>query len=281
MHHEEPKHRSLLLLQHPHNERRATGQTASGLPQGQPAPDTTAKNAGPSHGNRSRPVDDEDGKDDKNDDNTPNTTTTQLLYFSPLSPLSYFTSTPANQSTVPLNDRKTKSLRTAFALYPPLTAAGNTTALSPPPPNVLQSLHEAQIKKMDPTGARTALFAKTREAAKPGDVLMVTHRRGGEPFAGVVMSIRRRGIDSAVLLRNHLAKVGVEMWFKVYNKNVAGIEIVKRAVRRARRARLTFLRKPTHDRGGVEDLVFAWKKTRKVFSSGAGGAAGAKGAKKK
>ncbi len=135
---------------------------------------------------------------------------------------------------------------------------------------------------MDPTGARTALFAKTREAAKPGDVLMVTHRRGGEPFAGVVMSIRRRGIDTAVLLRNHLAKVGVEMWFKVYNKNVAGIEIVKRAVKRARRARLTYLRKAKHDRGGVEDLVFAWKKTRKVFSSGAGAAAkGAKAAAKK
>lgn len=146
---------------------------------------------------------------------------------------------------------------------------------------MIQSLHEAQIKKMDPTGARTALFAKTREAAKPGDVLMVTHRRGGEPFAGVCMSIRRRGVDTAVLLRNHMGKVGVEMWFKVYNKNVAGIEIVKRRAKRARRARLTYLRKPKHDVGSVEDLVFAWKRSRKVFSSGkpGAGAAGAKGAK--
>jgi ribosomal protein L19 len=139
---------------------------------------------------------------------------------------------------------------------------------------VLSSLHALQIAKMDPTGARTALFAKTREAVKPGDVLMVTHRRGGEPFAGVVMSIRRRGIDTAVLLRNHLGKVGVEMWFKVYNKNVAGVEIVKRRAKRARRARLTYLRQPKHDMGSVEDLVYAWKKSRKVFSSGRGGAAG-------
>jgi ribosomal protein L19 len=141
---------------------------------------------------------------------------------------------------------------------------------------VLQALHEAQIKKMDPTGARTALFAKTREAAKVGDVLMVTHRRGGEPFAGVCLSIRRRGIDTAILLRNRLAKVGVEMWYKVYNKNVAGIEIVKRRVKRARRARLTYMRKPKHDMGSVEDLVFAWKRSKRVFSSGKT-AAGAKG----
>jgi hypothetical protein len=46
------------------------------------------------------------------------------------------------------------------------------------------------------------------------------------------------------------------------------------------------MRKPKHDMGSVEDLVFAWKRSRKVFSSGkpAAGAAGAKGgaaAKKK
>ncbi|KAL2136315.1 hypothetical protein VTI74DRAFT_4349 [Chaetomium olivicolor] len=182
-----------------------------------------------------------------------------------------------------LTDRKTKKLRTAFAVYPSTTAAGSAP-LRPPPVNCLQTLHEAQIKAMDPTGARTALFAKTREAAKPGDVLMVTHRRGGEPFAGVCLSIRRRGIDTAVLLRNHLGKVGVEMWFKIYNKNVAGIEIVKRRPKRARRARLTYMRKPKHDMGSVEDLVFAWKRSRKVFSSGKAAAPGktaAGGAKKK
>ncbi|KAK4156014.1 translation protein SH3-like domain-containing protein [Chaetomidium leptoderma] len=188
---------------------------------------------------------------------------------------------PLEHSFFRLNDRKTKTLRTAFAVYPNTTVAGKTVA--PAPVNVVQSLHEVQIAKMDPTGARTALFAKTREAAKPGDVLMVTHRRGGEPFAGVCLSIRRRGIDTAVLLRNHLSKIGVEMWFKVYNKNVAGIEIVKRRPKRARRARLTYMRQPKHDFGSVDDLVFAWKRSRRVFTSGkptaAAAAAAAKGAK--
>jgi ribosomal protein L19 len=218
---------------------------------------------------------------------TTTTTTTPLptpqhdfctLLLCPSPALTSLANTPP--PPVRLNDRKTKTLRTAFAVYPTTTVAGTQT-LAPPPVNVLQSLHEAQIKKMDPSGARTALFAKTREAAKVGDVLMVTHRRGGEPFAGVCLSIRRRGIDTAILLRNHLGKVGVEMWFKIYNKNVAGVEIVKRRPKRARRARLTYMRKPNHDMGSVEDLVFAWKRSRRVFSSGratAAGAARAKGA---
>jgi large subunit ribosomal protein L19 len=130
------------------------------------------------------------------------------------------------------------------------------------------------------------MFSRTSpEAVKPGDVLMITHRRGGEPFAGVVMSIRRRGVDTAVLLRNHLRGTGVEMWFKIYNKNVAGIDIIKRAPKRARRARLTYLRKPKHDVGSMEALVFEWKRTRKVFStkpsSAAAGGAGQKKGKGK
>jgi large subunit ribosomal protein L19 len=129
---------------------------------------------------------------------------------------------------------------------------------------------------MDPTGARTALISKTRQGARPGDILMVTHRRGGEPFSGVCMSIRRGGIDSAILLRNHLNKVGVEMWYKVYNKNVAGIEIVKRARKRARRARLTYLRQPKHDVGSVSEIVAQWKKTRKIVSSRGGAQKAAK-----
>jgi len=198
-----------------------------------------------------------------------------------------------------LRDRKTAKLRTAFAVYktpevktnptmieisnkPPKPATRSRESKLPglivPPSDPLPILHAAQIARMDPTGARTALFAKTRQGVRVGDVLMVTHRRGGEPFAGVCLSIRRAGIDSAVLLRNHLGKVGVEMWFKIYNKNVAGIEIIKRARRRARRARLTYMRQPKHDLGSVADLVFAWKKNRKVFSSrgAAGNAVGGK-----
>ncbi|KAJ9152206.1 hypothetical protein NKR19_g4671 [Coniochaeta hoffmannii] len=200
------------------------------------------------------------------------------------------TSTPTNSpSPLPdhnfftFPDRKTSRIRTAFAVYSlprALPSASKTTLIktdtSPLPPQTLAAPHpdplpalcRKQISLLDPTGARTALFARTnRDAARVGDVLMVTHRRGGEPFAGVLVSIRRAGIDTAILLRGRLTKVPVEMWFKVYNRNVAGIEIVKRAKKRARRARLTYLRQPKHDVGDVQNVVFAWKKSRNVLST--------------
>lgn len=143
-------------------------------------------------------------------------------------------------------------------------------------PDPLPALRAKQISLLDPSGVRTALFSRAnRDAARVGDVLMVTHRRGGEPFAGVLVSIRRAGIDTAILLRGRLTKVAVEMWFKVYNRNVAGVEIVHRRKKRARRARLTYLRKSKHDVGDVQNLVFAWKKSRNVLTTRAKGVAGA------
>ncbi len=88
-----------------------------------------------------------------------------------------------------------------------------------------------------------------------------------------MLSIRRRGIETAILLRGQLTRVGVEMWFKIYSRNVAGIEIVQRRPKRARRARLTYMRKPKHDRGSVEQLVVAWRRSRNVMQTKGGGAA--------
>jgi ribosomal protein L19 len=92
-------------------------------------------------------------------------------------------------------------------------------------------------------GFRTRLFKRdSPTAAHVGDVLLVRKINGEQPFAGVCINIRRRGIDTAILLRNQLTRVGVEMWIKVYSPLVEGIEIVQRARKRARRARLTFMR---------------------------------------
>ncbi|OTB08574.1 hypothetical protein M426DRAFT_316589 [Hypoxylon sp. CI-4A] len=171
-----------------------------------------------------------------------------------------------------------KPIRTAFAVYPRVPSARKAT------PSPLESYHAQQMARLDRTGARAALFSKAnRDAAKPGDVLQITARKGGgEPFAGVVLSVRRAGVDTAVLLRNHVSKVPVEMWFKIYSPNVLGIEIVWRRPKRARRARLTYMRKPKHDMGNVDHLVEAWRRTRNVFTSkGRGGNKAAGGARKR
>ena len=108
--------------------------------------------------------------------------------------------------------------------------------------NPISALSDAQISMLDPTGARTRLFSKANpEAAKVGDILLV-RLRSGERFAGVCLSIRRRGVDTSILLRNRLTRVGVEMWYKVYSPLVDGIEVVQRRQKRARRARLYYMR---------------------------------------
>lgn len=45
------------------------------------------------------------------------------------------------------------------------------------------------------------------------------------------------------------------MWIKVYSPNVEGIEIVQRKEKRARRARLYYMRLPKHDAGSVDGVV--------------------------
>lgn len=54
--------------------------------------------------------------------------------------------------------------------------------------------------------------------------------------------MRRRGTDTAILLRNTMMLTGVEMWVKVFSPNLRSLEVVSRAKKRARRARLYYMR---------------------------------------
>lgn len=100
-----------------------------------------------------------------------------------------------------------------------------------------------QMAMLDPTGERKALFDYRRSArsVKPGDIVRVTFK-SGDPFSGVCLAIRLRGVDTSFLLRNQLTRVGVEMWIKAYSPNVEGVEIVQRTEKRKRRARLYYMR---------------------------------------
>jgi hypothetical protein len=93
-----------------------------------------------------------------------------------------------------------------------------------------------------------------------GDILLV-RLKNGEPFSGVCMNIRRRGVDTGILLRNQLTRVGVEMWYKIYSPNVTGIEVVQRREKKARRARLYYLRYVLQD----HDIV--WCRTNQFTGS--------------
>lgn len=107
----------------------------------------------------------------------------------------------------------------------------------------MEAINDAQLSKLDPSGERKALFDYRRNprSVKPGDILRVTFANG-DPFSGLCLSIRLRGVDSAFLLRNQLTRVGVEMWVKVFSPEVQGVEIVQRSEKRKRRARLYYMR---------------------------------------
>lgn len=84
-------------------------------------------------------------------------------------------------------------------------------------------------------------YRRNPRSIKPGDIVRVTFKNG-DPFNGVVLSIKLRGIDTSFLLRNELTRVAVEMSVKVFNPNVQSVEIVQRAQRKIRRARLYYMR---------------------------------------
>ncbi|KAF2871334.1 translation protein SH3-like domain-containing protein [Massariosphaeria phaeospora] len=137
-------------------------------------------------------------------------------------------------------------------------------------PDPVGTITAAQIALLDPTGARTRLFAKDNpECARVGDILLV-RLRTGDPFAGVCINIRRRAADTAILLRGQLTRVGVEMWYKVYSPLVEGIEVVQRAAKRARRARLTYMRNVKHDRGSVENVVRMYLRQKAALGTAEG-----------
>lgn len=60
------------------------------------------------------------------------------------------------------------------------------------------------------------------------------------------------------------------MWYKVYSPLVEGIEVVQRAAKRARRARLTYMRTVKHDRGSVENVVRVYLRQKAALGTSEG-----------
>lgn len=102
-----------------------------------------------------------------------------------------------------------------------------------------------QLKKdLDPTGWRRKLFERSSDiCVKPGDVIRVLFRgESRDAFTGTIMGIKRAGLDTSVRLRSEVAQVGIELSVKVYSTSVENFEFISRATKRARRAKLYYLR---------------------------------------
>ncbi|KAJ6034757.1 uncharacterized protein N7446_009512 [Penicillium canescens] len=142
-------------------------------------------------------------------------------------------------------------------------------------PDPVAAVTESQLAELDPKGERQALFDYRRNArcVKPGDIVRVVFKNG-DPFNGVVLSIKLRGIETSFLLRNELTRVAVEMSVKVFSPNVQSVEIVQRSEKKRRRARLYYMRNRKHDRRSVENVVASYVRQKKAFLGGGRGGQG-------
>jgi len=129
----------------------------------------------------------------------------------------------------------------------------------------IADLTAIQLRVLDPAGTRQRLFSRdNKDAIRVGDIVQV-RRTNGEPFAGVLINLRRRGVDTAILLRNQVTRIGVEMWFKLYSPSIEGVDLVQRAEKRKRRAKLYYMRKPEHDIGSVQGIVNQYVRKRAML----------------
>ncbi|EJD53847.1 hypothetical protein AURDEDRAFT_20530, partial [Auricularia subglabra TFB-10046 SS5] len=94
------------------------------------------------------------------------------------------------------------------------------------------------------------LFSKNHpDRLLPGSVLTLHLTHHPTLFSGVLISVRRRGVDTCFTLRNVINRVGTELTFFVGSPHLKKIDIIQRAGqgggglgRKSRRAKLYFLR---------------------------------------
>jgi len=122
-----------------------------------------------------------------------------------------------------------------------------------PVPNVLKAFHDSQLRVLDPRNQRRGLFDRSSASSiRAGAVVQVDYlnypTKTQSSFTGVIMAIKRRGIETSFRLRNKVSTTGVEIVFPLYSPMIRGITVLQRSwQKRTRRAKLFYLRKPKHD----------------------------------
>ncbi|KZT32121.1 hypothetical protein SISSUDRAFT_1055942 [Sistotremastrum suecicum HHB10207 ss-3] len=82
----------------------------------------------------------------------------------------------------------------------------------------------------------------------PGSVVSVVLNHAPSTFTGVLISLRRRGVDSSIVLRNVVQRIGTELQVFVGSPHLKEIKVIQRASgkkgegKRMRRAKLFYLR---------------------------------------
>ncbi|KAF9046036.1 RNA-binding domain-containing protein [Hymenopellis radicata] len=106
-------------------------------------------------------------------------------------------------------------------------------------PYLMKSLGTPEKRAM-----RWELFnRKSSNQIRVGSILAVTMEHTPSIFTGVLISIRRRGPDTSILMRNILQRTGVDMQIYVMSPHVKEIKVVRAPPKgRMKRAKLYYLR---------------------------------------
>jgi large subunit ribosomal protein L19 len=123
--------------------------------------------------------------------------------------------------------------------------------------NLIQKIEQEEIARL---GKNIPDFA-------PGDTVIVNvnvvegDRKRVQAYEGVVVAIRKRGLNSSFIVRKMSSGEGVERTFQTYSPLIAGIELKRRGD--VRRAKLYYLR----DRSGKSARIREKLETEKVVDS--------------
>jgi large subunit ribosomal protein L19 len=102
--------------------------------------------------------------------------------------------------------------------------------------NIIEELEQEEIKRL----------GKTIPDFAPGDTVVVRvnvaegERKRAQPYEGVVIAKRNRGLNSAFTVRKVSSGEGIERTFQTYSPLVAGIVVKRRG--NVSRAKLYYLR---------------------------------------
>lgn len=137
------------------------------------------------------------------------------------------------------------------------TQAKNIPIFAPlkkPVVGIMQKLDLLNMNKLDPQNERRKMFDRhSTESVRPGDIL---HVEGvGTNFNGVLLAIKRRGSDTSFVLRNRILGQGIEMRYNLFNPAIKTIRLITRKQKRARRAKLFYMRESKHDVGNIDNIV--------------------------
>lgn len=129
------------------------------------------------------------------------------------------------------------------------TAIIPVVPLSPPPKplrqgkGLMQHLNKTLMTPEKQEMFRTLFDRHSPNQIRPGSIIQLTLEHAPTTFTGVLLSIRRRGLDTSILLRNIIQKTGVEMQFFVNSPHVKNIQVLRNPPGgRMRRAKLFYLR---------------------------------------